>query len=114
MPPAQFHKSVDDGTLAVGREGKAIRAQLPPGTGKLLEDRDAITARLARRRFNWELGMADAAERLLVLNPISDEETTRREALDLSKGLFDKASTVGADTPVIDLNIDWTDQSPRL
>lgn len=113
MPPTQFQKALADGSMAVGREGTSIRAKLPPGTGKLLEDRDAIAARLAKRKFEWEVGLPDPVERVFVLLPLSKEERARREALDISKGLFNTASTAGADAPAIELNIDWDNQSPR-
>lgn len=113
MSPTLFQKAVADGSMAVGREGASIRAQLPPGSGKLLDDRDAIAARLAKRNFAWELGPTDPAGRVLALIPLSDEERDRREALDLSRGLFDTANTAGADAPAIQLDIDWDNQSPR-
>lgn len=117
MSEAQYAKGIlsdkvtGKPTFVVGREGDQLRAVLPVGLDKLLEDRAGIEQRLAVRAPDWEVGSINLTERSLALVPVSDETTMQREARAASGG-FTGTAINRESRVVVDSGIAWDSPAP--
>lgn len=112
MTEAQYAKSVlpdkltGKPTFVVGRYGDQLRAVLPVGLDRLLEDDAGIEQRLAARAPDWEIGVINLKARSLALVPVSDETTAQREARAASGG-FTGTAINRESRVVVDSGIAW-------
>lgn len=112
MNKSDYKQGITDGSFRVWTEGPLMKAQLPPGTEKLIENRQAIEKTLATRHLPWEVALINIAERLLVLEPLTEETAAKRAASEASGGLFETAFTASEGVEVEDLGIVWDEEPP--
>lgn len=112
MNKSDYKQGITDGSFRVWTEGTLMKAQLPPGTEKLIENRRAIEKTLATRHLSWEVALVDIASRLLVLEPLTEETAAKRAASEATGGLFETAFAASEGVEVEDLGIVWDDEPP--